>query len=74
MFWREIKSVVDKIVFDFGVDDRLKGDFNEQDKEQFKDGNNWNGRIWKRNEITTDIVYNDEPFGLTLRVKIDKKN
>lgn len=74
MFWREIKSVVDKIVFDFGVDDKLKGNFNEQDKEQLKEGNNWNGRIWKRNEITTDIVYNDEPFGLTLRVKIDKND
>lgn len=74
MFWREIKSVVDKIVFDFGIDDKMKGDFNEQDKEQLNEGKNWNGRIWKRNEITTDIVYNDEPFGLTLRVKIDKND
>jgi hypothetical protein len=74
LFWSELKSIVDKVVFDFGVDDKLRGEFNEQDIEELKDNNNWQGRTWKRNEITTDIFYNDEPFGLTLRVRLNKND
>lgn len=74
MFWTEIKIVVNKIVLDFGVDDNLNGDFSEQDKEGLRNGNDWKGRMWRRNEIVTEIIYNDEPFGLTLKVTINKNN
>jgi len=71
MFWTEIKSVVDKIVFDFGIDDRLKENFSNQDIEDLKKSNDWKGRIWLRNEFSLEIIYNDEPIGLSLRVTID---
>ncbi len=75
MFWTEIENIVNKVVLDFGIDDNLKLEFNgEKEKMEIND-KKWDGRIWKRNQINFEIIYNYDDFGLILRVTLfDVKN
>ena len=75
MFWSEIKSIVDKVVLDFGIDDNLKAEFNHEKERNEISAKIWEGRIWRRNSVTIEVLYNYDGFGLALRVTLyDLKN
>ena len=75
LFWTEIKSIVDKVVLDFGIDDNLKAEFNHEKERKDISDKVWQGRIWKRNSVTTEVLYDYDGFGLALRVTLsDLKN
>jgi hypothetical protein len=70
MFWSEIKSIIDKIVVEFGVDYNLKAEFKiENEKNELLEGK-WQGRIWKYDEAIIEIFYNNNSYGLMLKITI----
>lgn len=70
LFWTEIKSIVNKIVSDLGIDDNLKAEFNPETEQNEISNKVWEGRIWKQYPIITEIIYNYEDFGLALRITL----
>ena len=72
LFWSEIKSVVDKIVANFGIDYNSRKEFDDYDKEEM-DKNEWKGRYWIINNTAIVVGYDSEIFGLALKF-ITKKN
>jgi hypothetical protein len=70
-FWSEIKSIVDKIVFEMGIDDNLKAEFDvEQESSEIIEGK-WLGRKWDRGFLITEIIY--EEFGPVLRLSVSQQ-
>ena len=71
LFWLEIKSVVDKIVANFGIDYNSRKEFDDCDKEEIIK-NEWRGRVWAINKTVIVIGYDTETFGLALKFMIPK--
>src|SRR5690606_34309762 len=68
MFWSEFKSVVDKIVFDLGVDDNLKLYFDCEKEKQGINHERWLVRIWTRKYATFQIEFLSNSIGLAFRI------
>jgi len=69
LFWTEVETVINKIVNHFGVDDNLKLEFDNRDKEDLNN-EKWKGRIWKRGNIVSKLAYDDEGFDVKFIVSI----
>ncbi|MCW3085114.1 MAG: hypothetical protein JWP12_2480 [Bacteroidetes bacterium] len=71
LFWSEIKSVVDKIVANFGIDYNFRKEFDDFDKEEIVK-NEWKGRLWTVNNIVIVVGYDPDTFGLALKFMTPK--
>src|SRR5574344_2065411 len=73
MFWTEIMEVVNKFNLELGTDYNNKRCFEESEKGEIID-NKWVGRLWKIQRTDLALYYNEQPFGLTLKIEIIKPN
>lgn len=73
MFWTEIMEVVNKFNSELGADYNNKRCFEESEKKEIID-NKWVGRLWKIQRTDLALYYNEQPFGLTLKIEIKKPN
>ncbi|MBL7691451.1 MAG: hypothetical protein JNM41_07645 [Flavipsychrobacter sp.] len=70
-FWKEIETIVNEIVKEFGVDNNSRSVYIRETENAEISNNQWKGRVWKGDKTEIELQMKESPFNLTLSFAIN---